>query len=249
MTGPNVRPEVFCARNLCLRPVPPEVVRKRSKNSSRDGTHTTSGRPTSGLSGPLKNAAAQLQAVKPLGWRRETFHLVSVKHAATALVIMALSTLVVDGRPKHPPRLPSSIRADLDRRFSTWAINDTAEELHKWFSTSKQGADPNLVSGDFNGDGLLDYAMQIITTSSGSAVRRVLVYLRRGKGYRHRTLTTGKPSTELILLLMRRGTKDYNYTRRREFRYKLGTIGLFSEKGGSSYFYRNGRFYPEITSD
>lgn len=152
--------------------------------------------------------------------------MVGVKHVATALVIVALPTLVVDGRPKHPPQLPSSIRADLDRRFGTWPFNETAEELRKWFSTSKQGADPNLISGDFNGDGLRDYAMQIITTSSGSAVRRVLVYLRRGKGYRQRTLTTGKPSTELFLLLMRRGTKDYNYTRQREFRYKLDTIGL-----------------------
>jgi hypothetical protein len=164
-------------------------------------------------------------------------------------MLAALSTLPDARRTSGSTRLPSSIQHSLDRRFGKWAYNETSDDVRKWFSDTKHGANPNLIAADFDGDGVRDYAVQIVTGPSGMAVRRVLVYLQRGKGYRHWTLATGEPDAELFLLRMRRGTKDYSYTRQRHFRYRLDTIGLFSEKGGYSYFYRNGKFVPEITSD
>ena len=179
----------------------------------------------------------------------ETFQLVGVKHAAILLMLAALPSLVNARRTSGSPRLPSSIQQSLDRRFGKWAYNETSDGVRKWLSDTKHGANPNLIAADFDGDGLRDYAVQIVTGPSGMPVRRVLVYLQRGKGYRHRTLATGEPTAELYLLRMRRGTKDYSYTRDRHFRYELDTIGMFSEKGGYSYFYRNGKFVSEITSD
>jgi len=44
--------------------------------------------------------------------------------------------------------------------------------------------------------------------------------------------------------------KDYRYDTNQYFRYRYDTVGLFfPEKGGESYLYQKGRFYPVITSD
>ena len=177
------------------------------------------------------------------------YHLAGLSAAALLLTIAVLPSTVHGRQALSPPRLPAPLKQTLDRRFGGWIYNETGSEILKWFSAEKRGANPNLIAGDFDGNGLRDYAIQIITLSSGQRERRVVVYLRRGKGYRHRTLATGEPTGELFLLLMPRGTKDYSYSRHRHFRYKLDSIGVFSEKGGSSYFYKNGRFVSEITSD
>jgi hypothetical protein len=76
--------------------------------------------------------------------------------------------------------LPDPIRRTLTQRFQGWEF----PTLSPGFEASPgSGASPAWIAGDFDGDGRLDYAVQLVAPSSGGSVQRVLAFLRRGQAY------------------------------------------------------------------
>jgi hypothetical protein len=154
----------------------------------------------------------------------------------------------------YSEKLPSSARRTLNRRFPGWKFVKVSLEVRQFFEKEMKGASPSLISGDFDGNGRIDYAALIqhgkVFNERGKAIGSkyyLVAFLRRGRGYRMYVIKD--PDGE-YLCLAKKGTRDYNYEEQKEITYANDAImtGIF-EKAGSSYVYRNGRFLSFSSSD
>jgi len=149
-----------------------------------------------------------------------------------------------------PPRMKSS----LDRRFPGWGYLPAAEEVRKFLKEYvSEFARPDIVKGDFDGNGLLDYAVLVeekttLPKKADAEMRkaRLVVFLTNSVGFQLKVLD---PEGEYLVLL-RSGAWDYSYEPSEYFVYQNDAIfnGIF-EKGGSSYVYEKRGFRSIITSD
>lgn len=106
----------------------------------------------------------------------------------------------------------------------------------------------NLIKGDWNGDGKMDYAVLIKrkqNSNENSSNILTIAFLRSSKSYRRYILEGGD-----YLDVMKKGAKDYSYDWQRNFRYKNDAIFVgIGECCGSSYIWRNSKFISIVTSD
>ena len=164
-----------------------------------------------------------------------------------AIFCRALTALVLGGVVQlsgwaKAPFLPGAIRTDLTRHLGKWRFAPNR--------TSEGEKCTTQVTGDLDGNGQADFAVYVRAgRGTNEARQRLIVYLQKEDGYVRRTLDRSSPGSDLCLHLIRKGAKDYNYETQKNFRYQHDTVGLFSEKGGYSYVYWQGRFYRIITSD
>ena len=175
----------------------------------------------------------------------------TMKHLITALGLCfsLLNLFVSTGQAASRPQLPAVIWSDLSRRFPGWQPALPDAHVSDFWARERQLAplDLAIASGDFNCDGKLDWAVHFVTAR---AERRLMVYLRRGKGYRYRTLDRGTPSGQRYIVIEPRGTRAISLSTDRPFLYRCDSIGLhIFEKGGSSFIYESGRFRQVITGD
>lgn len=111
---------------------------------------------------------------------------------------------------------------------------------------------PNLIRGDWNGDGRMDYAVLIeqgkLKNTANEIIedRRLLIaFVKNRKGFRYSQFDGGD-----FIQLMKKGAKDYDYNTGKDFRYKTDAIfsGIW-EKSGVSYVWEKGKFVEIVTSD
>lgn len=109
---------------------------------------------------------------------------------------------------------------------------------------------PDLIEGDFDGNGQKDYAIHIVVNELPvEKQQRVILYLRKGAGFVRRTVSQLTPNQLSCLVLYKKGGRDYRYDLKRHFRYQLDTVGLVAGMGGVSYLYERGRFHEVVTVD
>ena len=170
------------------------------------------------------------------------------------------------------PKLPIRIKVWLDRNFPGWQFHKATNDDCEWVKTSVGPyAYPEMIQGDWDGNGQLDYAIMIdyykdtypATLENGAEVA-VVAFLATKLGCVS-SVVTHRESTCLatdvgylgrvvghgdgFLLLMPRGSRDYDYGAQSEFVYQNDTISAGTEKGGMSYLYENGKFRAIISSD
>jgi hypothetical protein len=153
------------------------------------------------------------------------------------------------------PELPSAIKSALDSRFPGWQFPAVSEDICKFLKDYvARDARPELISGDFDGNGRRDYAALVqhgtVTNSEGMPIGHnvyVIAFLKKGSRFK---MYIADPEGGEYLVLMRKGKRDYDYETNRYFTYANDGIfaGIF-EKAGESYIYENGRFRAIITSD
>ncbi len=158
------------------------------------------------------------------------------------------------GRRANAPELPPEIKSQLDEVFPGWRFSEVREEIRQFLKEEvSPNARPEIVQGDFDGNGSLDYAVLIeggpIFNSAGEVGGHhgyVVAFLRNADGYK----LYGMEAMGEYLTLMRKGEQGYDYETQRHFTYKNDAIGAgIFEKAGVSYIYENGRFRVIITSD
>lgn len=156
----------------------------------------------------------------------------------TTLGCFVMMTAFVSG-----PMLPDAVRANLNRHAGNWRL-----AMIKDPGCGKFGS---VVTGDFDGNGQTDYAVYILASIGPAEKRqRLILYLKSGEQYFRRTLSQHTPNNGMCLIFFKKGTKDYRYDTHKYFRYRYDAVGLFFPgKGGESYLYEKGLFYPVITSD
>jgi len=154
-------------------------------------------------------------------------------------------------------RLPRAVTSALDRRFPGWRFSEVSGDVRQFLRERRPGARPDLIRGDFDGDGRTDYAVLIEHGNfdkRGKSFARVveqLAFLRRGSGYKLSTLESSAPANpELYLTLAEKGAEGFDFHTRTKFRYPHDSIRVsYFEKAGGTYIYRGGRFRYVLESD
>jgi len=150
--------------------------------------------------------------------------------------------------------LPSSMKSSLDKNFPGWSYLPVEEEVRTFLNEYvSEYARPDIIKGDFDGNGLVDYAVLIEeqTTLPKKAkaemrMAHLVVFLTKAAGFQMKVLDP----EGAYLVLLGRGDWDYSYETSEYFTYQNDSIftGIF-EKGGTSYLYEKGSFRSIITSD
>ena len=175
-----------------------------------------------------------------------------------AIISLCLSLLpTAAARRVQPARLPEAVNSTLNRKFPGWRFSEVSGGIRQFFGERFPRARPNLIEGDFDGDGRTDYAVLIEHANfneSGRAFTHVverLAFLKRGAGYRLYFLEGSAPANpELYLTLARKGEEGHDFRTGRKFRYPNDSISVsYFEKAGGTYVYRGGRFRYVIESD
>lgn len=154
------------------------------------------------------------------------------------------------------PEVPTAIRSELDRRFLGWEFPVVRDEIRSFLREHiSPNARPEIIIGDFDGNGQSDYAMLIeygvILNGNGETIGKnsyIVAFLKREDIYDF-YMVNFEGGGEYITLI-RRGGRDYDYETDGQFTYENDAIfaGIF-EKAGVSYVYEEGRFRAIVTSD
>ncbi len=58
-------------------------------------------------------------------------------------------------------RLPNECKKNLNKNFKGWKLSQVPKDVSKYHKEKKFPFEPNLIKGDWNGDGRIDYAVLI----------------------------------------------------------------------------------------
>ena len=152
------------------------------------------------------------------------------------------------------PDLPLPIKVLLNRNFQGWSFPEVSDD--ECYAVRECGgleAYAQMIKGDFNDDGLMDYAVLIQrsaeTNDKGVAkplIVDIVAFFRKTGGYKMLPVSSEGGS---CLILMRKGESDYDYEADRDFTYPRDSIFSGVGMGGTSYIWENGRFRALTTSD
>ncbi len=152
------------------------------------------------------------------------------------------------------PDLPLPIKVLLNGNFPGWSFPEVSED--DCYAVRECGgfeAYAQMIKGDFNGDGLQDYAVLIQQSAEANdkgvakpLIVHIVAFFRKAGGYKMH-LVTSEGGSDLIL--MREGEPDYDYEAQRDFTYPRDSISSGMGMGGTSYIWENGRFRALTTSD
>jgi len=152
------------------------------------------------------------------------------------------------------PDLPLPIKVLLNRSFLGWSFPEVSED--DCYAVRECGgleAYAQMIKGDFNDDGLTDYAVLIQQSAEANdrgvakpLFVQIVAFFRKSGGYKMHLITSEGGSD---LILMRKGESDYDYEGQRDFIYPRDSIFSGMGMGGTSYIWENGRFRALTTSD
>jgi len=154
-------------------------------------------------------------------------------------------------------QLPKAISSKLNKRFPGWRFSEVSGDVQQFFKERFPDARPNLIKGDFDGNGQMDYAMLIEHSNfdeSGKAFTHVverLAFLKKAAKYKLYILEEYSPADPIVYLnLAKKGKESREFQTQTKFRYPNDSISIsFFEKAGGTYIYRKGRFRYVNESD
>ena len=150
------------------------------------------------------------------------------------------------GIPTHAQisMLPADCERLLATKFRSWKLASIQPEIIEYFKKERPHEQPNIIKGDWNGDGKIDYAT-MLQAKSDSERRITVAFLKSENSYR--TYVLGAAD---CLMSMKRGERDYSFDSGKYFRYKNDAIfDYIWEKAGVSYVWARDRFRIITTSD
>lgn len=111
---------------------------------------------------------------------------VSPMRSASLCLGLLLYVAAVVACAQELPRVPPAVRAMLDKEYIGWRLAEVSPEVKAYFARERVGFSPNLLVGDFNGDGKKDDALLIEHRHR----LVVLVFVSRGRGFTRQVLET-----------------------------------------------------------
>jgi hypothetical protein len=143
--------------------------------------------------------------------------------------------------------LPKIIKTTLDQQYPGWRFSKVSKDIYEFLAKEKIKLDPNLISGDFDGNGSKDYAVQI----THGKKRIIIAFLKNDDSFAEFILESNPANeTDLYLWLFKSGEQDFDYETGEKFSYANDSIGvLFFEKSGVSYVFEKGNFRKIWSSD
>jgi hypothetical protein len=127
------------------------------------------------------------------------------RQVVTGMVVMAACSTLAWAQTAQPAsgvELPKAARKLVDQQWKNWTLVDVAAAGNAACLQGLDGQSPSLVSGDFNGDGAVDYALQV-STSNGV---HLVALIQRLHDYDLHDVATLGASPPSVLRVERRGT-------------------------------------------
>ena len=186
-------------------------------------------------------------------------HNLLVSHQSLLVAVTCVVAVVIQPHGQSPASLPAGIRAELTAAFPGWRIAAANASIDlEWRRAFPEGT-PNVLRGDYDGDGTLDYAVLVEYTRGGppaqpQRVNRAVAFLRRASGFRMFALTDPvefNANDGLHLWPVAKGKTSTDLDTDKEFTYERDAVSvLFDSKGPcTSFIYRNGAFRSIWTCD
>lgn len=150
--------------------------------------------------------------------------------------------------------LPSEARNLLNVKFSDWKYAECDDEVRQFLKQEYPAVRPDLISGDFDGNGRSDYAAMIVhgvtRVEDGQVVgpdAAIVVFLAQEHGFQMSVIDD--PAGD-YLMLIGKGEKAYDFEQQKEFTFEHDAIdAVIFEKAATSYVYEQGHFRAIITGD
>lgn len=154
--------------------------------------------------------------------------------------LVCFGALIVEAQIK----LPEDCQRILETRFRSWKTAAVAPGIIEYYERERAFEHPNLIKGDWNGDGKTDYAVRLENKTDSE--KKLAVVLMKSRSDYDTYFFDGQD----CLMSVRKGEKDYDFDAQKSFRYKTDAIiTCYWEKSGTSYIWEKGKFRPRLTSD
>src|SRR5262249_42009405 len=130
--------------------------------------------------------------------------------------------------------LPAPVSSALDQMHPAWGVAGVSEDVRTAVG-AHLGPTPNVIVGDFDGDGRRDVAVLIEYRSVDQSNRsftdysEVIAFLDTRHGYEPIRLgdRIPEPDHERYLTLQKRGAQGYDFEANKKFSYPHDSIGLW----------------------
>jgi hypothetical protein len=175
-----------------------------------------------------------------------------MKNIFSLLFAFVLITNVFTAEKIPTPKLPPAARAVLDGNYPGWKFSEASADVRHFLQ--KSDAELNLVAGDFDGNGQLDYALQIqhgTNLYNGGASHsklHLIALMKKASGYKLQVIDADGGGDYLIG--WKKGDTGYDYHTDKNFIFANDAVEAVTfEKAGISYVYEKGKFRSIITGD
>ena len=133
-------------------------------------------------------------------------------------------------------KLPPEIRNILDTQYPGWKFQEVRQSILKFVQEKDPSANASLCAGDFDGDGNLEYAVQIVENEH----RHVLVFLKKDGEFEEHVLQDGDPSTDFFIMTAKQGTQGYDSVQARFYDYPHDSVVVYwFQKASMAYVYQD----------
>ena len=143
-------------------------------------------------------------------------------------------------------RLPADVRATLDGQYRGWRFAKLAPDLRRLLAVNDS---PEWVKGDYDGDGKIDYAVNIVNEGSDNP-QKIVVLLSRSSGFEQHVLESGPISTFTFLHPVRKGESRTDVTTDKTYTMPTDALDvIYEEKGGVTYLFNRDHFRRIVSGD
>lgn len=140
--------------------------------------------------------------------------------------------------------LPAAAQKVLDTKYRDWRMAEINKEIIDFYKDKQPEESLNSIKGDWNGDGKMDYAVQL-QDRKNSEKKIIVVLIKSASGFDSYTLAAAD-----CIVSVKKGSTGFDHDTNKSFRYKNDAItSLIWEKSATTYIWENRRFRGILTSD
>lgn len=161
-------------------------------------------------------------------------------------LVLVLLTAVGCSRATSPS-IPPEIRAHLDRHYPGWHFATVVPSLQAQLGPEER---PSWISGDFDGNGYVDWTVQITRPAEPYPEQLLLTFLAHPQGVRVYTLQSGHEHKGIYLRRGPRGAEGRDIEADTSVRYRADAIEvLYGQEAGETFLYLDGAFLSFMSGD
>ena len=127
--------------------------------------------------------------------------------------------------------------------------------MTEFYRSQSKDAPPQVLQGDFDGNGQTDYALNIIRSKNGKQNQDFIAFLNNGHGFNKHILESfpyfnRDIQTGVFLVLNKKGGTGFDHEANETFRFKADAPEIvYFEKASTAYILEKGKFRRVTTGD
>jgi len=138
--------------------------------------------------------------------------------------------------------IPAAIRTTLDTEYPGWKLAPVTPQIDDEFKKHRANRSPSFVVGDFDHDGHLDYALQIVLTTPELDEQIIMVFLARGQAYEESILESMGLDRSVYLWVSAKPISETGPNGQEKKVNKTVLIVLGGPIGETTYAFEDGKF-------